>query len=228
MLYKDFDCNIIETDERYRSVYNLVANDSNVLDIGCASARFSKYLISKGCKVTGVELDTDAAEKAKGIINTVVCGSIEDSKTFDFLQKYDYILLLDVLEHLVDPASCLKRIRNHLLPGAKVIVSLPNIAHWSVRRELLLGNFNYSENGGLLDINHRTFFTLDYARKTFINSKYKIIKEDYFTYGLPFFNSKRPIPYSLSKKFPLKFILSSALKKFPGLFTYQFLFVLEK
>ena len=136
--------------------------------------------------------------------------------------------MLDVLEHLIDPVSCLKKIHKHLLQRAKVIVSLPNIAHWSIRRNLLFGNFDYCETGGLLDVNHRNFFTLNSARRAFLIAQYRIIREEYFTYGLPLFNAKRPFLNKLSNQFPLKQVVSTIVKQFPGLFTYQFLFVLEE
>ena len=67
--------------------------------------------------------------------------------------------MLDVLEHLVDPADVLRRVRSHLRPGGVGLVSLPNVAHWSVRKELAMGRFEYTPSG-LLDETHLRFFTL--------------------------------------------------------------------
>ena len=52
--------------------------------------------------------------------------------------------------------------RHYLRPGASVIISLPNVAHWYMRLTLLLGRFNYAERG-LLDRTHLRFFTLKTA-----------------------------------------------------------------
>ena len=77
----------------------------------------------------------------------------------DAAATYDAVLMLDVLEHLVDPADVLRRVRSTLRPGGVGLVSLPNVAHWSVRKELAMGRFRYTPSG-LLDATHLRFFTL--------------------------------------------------------------------
>jgi SAM-dependent methyltransferase len=72
--------------------------------------------------------------------------------------RYDYVLFGDVLEHLKDPLSSLIQAKKLLLPGGKIFVSIPNIAHISIRLELLLGDFEYEETG-ILDNTHLKYFT---------------------------------------------------------------------
>ena len=67
------------------------------------------------------------------------------------------ILLLDVLEHLVDPAALLARVRSWLAPGGRLLISLPNVAHAAVRLSLLHGRFPRTDTG-LLDRTHLHFF----------------------------------------------------------------------
>jgi len=72
---------------------------------------------------------------------------------------FDVVLLLDVLEHLSDPFSFMRGIKDLLAPGALLIISVPNVAHWSVRFPLFfLGRFEYRSRG-LLDRTHLFFFT---------------------------------------------------------------------
>ena len=71
--------------------------------------------------------------------------------------SYDFIICGDILEHLRHPNNCLKMLREKLKPDGKVIASIPNIAHGSVRLKLLKGRFEY-EQSGLLDRSHLKFF----------------------------------------------------------------------
>ena len=70
---------------------------------------------------------------------------------------FDVVLLLDVLEHLVDPGALLARTRTWLAPGGRVILSVPNVAHAAVRLSLLRGRFPRTDTG-LLDRTHLHFF----------------------------------------------------------------------
>jgi 2-polyprenyl-3-methyl-5-hydroxy-6-metoxy-1,4-benzoquinol methylase len=61
---------------------------------------------------------------------------------------FDTILAYDVLEHLVDPAAVLRRLRELAATDALLHVSVPNARHWSLLRDLLLrGTFGYTEWG---------------------------------------------------------------------------------
>jgi len=76
---------------------------------------------------------------------------------------YDFILCADVLEHLPDPLSTLKRLKQAAKPDATFIISLPNVAHLAVRTMLLFGRFPKMERG-ILDKTHLQFFTKDTAK----------------------------------------------------------------
>jgi 2-polyprenyl-3-methyl-5-hydroxy-6-metoxy-1,4-benzoquinol methylase len=73
-------------------------------------------------------------------------------------QKFDVILIGDVLEHMVDPGKVLSELKKFLKPEGKFVISLPNVAHYSVRFGLLKGRWNMT-NSGILDKTHLRFFT---------------------------------------------------------------------
>ena len=75
---------------------------------------------------------------------------------------YDVIIAGDVLEHVVDPETLLKNLRDHLNQGGEILVSVPNFAHWYPRGKVALGRFDYDQRGPL-DHTHVRFFT----RRTF-------------------------------------------------------------
>jgi hypothetical protein len=79
-------------------------------------------------------------------------------------RRYDALLFLDVLEHMSEPGLALRAARDLVNAGGSAYVSLPNVAHWSLRKSLLLGRFDYTESG-LLDSTHLRFFTAVSARR---------------------------------------------------------------
>lgn len=137
----------------------LTPEGSAVLDVGLADGSVARELVRRGCRVWGVEIDATAAAAADDVCEQVVVGDVESLDLHDVFddQRFDVVLLLDVLEHLVDPATTLRHAAAMLAPGGHVVVSLPNVAHAAVRLDLLQGRFAYTE-AGLLDRTHLRFF----------------------------------------------------------------------
>lgn len=152
----------------HRLVIDRVPEGSRVLDIGCASGYVGEYLIKeKGCKFFGVEPNLRSAEEAKKagyelVINT----SVEAALTSFVGEEFDVIILADVLEHLVEPASILADVKKLLKADGQIILSLPNIAHYSIRLKMLVGNFESTETG-ILDKTHLHHYTLEAATRLF-------------------------------------------------------------
>lgn len=159
--YTDFKVNLENKNSSWTLIYEQIDKGSKVLDIGCSSGYFDKILIDdKKCIVDGIELDANDAKKARKICRTVTEGNIEDDNfPLEKLDtKYDYILFIDVLEHLIDPAQALKKVARLLNSKGKIIFSIPNMANSAVRLQLLQGNFDY-ESEGLLDETHLHYYT---------------------------------------------------------------------
>jgi 2-polyprenyl-3-methyl-5-hydroxy-6-metoxy-1,4-benzoquinol methylase len=139
----------------------LVPPGAAVLDVGCASGYLARELLARGASaVDGIEPDPDDAATARAVCRTVVAGSIEEEATLALVADaaYDAIVLADVVEHLRDPEAALRGLVPKLAPGGRFVLSVPNVAHWSVRASLLRGRFRY-EDVGLLDRTHLRFFT---------------------------------------------------------------------
>jgi len=94
------------------------------------------------------------------------------------------IVFADVLEHLRQPEEILSRCKQLLLPSGFVIASIPNIAHWSMRWNLLFGRFDYT-NLGLLDRTHLRFFTYKSAFDLFEKSGYAVDCFDFVSGRFP-------------------------------------------
>ncbi len=129
-----------------------------ILDVGTASGYLGRTLRERGHGVTGIEMDPDTAEKARGYYDYFHIADLETFE-FPFRGEFDYILFADVLEHLRDPAAVLRRCIPALKQSGKIIISVPNVANIVVRLSLLMGRFDYTDRG-ILDRTHFRFFTL--------------------------------------------------------------------
>jgi len=116
--------------------------------------------MTRGCVVTGVELDPEAARAAARDLRRVVVADLDRVSLAGSVgpETFDVVVLADVLEHLKDPGSVLREAALMLAPGGRVVLSVPNVGHGSLRLALLQGRWNYTDTG-LLDRTHRHFFT---------------------------------------------------------------------
>ncbi len=171
---------------KYQKVLELIKNSCSVLEIGCHTGYLGEVLRKRGNKVWGVEINSEAAQRAEPFYEKIIVGDIEDDETWDKLpQKFDVILFLDVLEHLIDPWEILIKSKKFLKPEGFILVTLPNIAFYSIRRALLFGRFDY-QDAGILDKTHLRFFTFHSAQELIRDCGYSI-KDYYVTLSeLPF------------------------------------------
>jgi 2-polyprenyl-3-methyl-5-hydroxy-6-metoxy-1,4-benzoquinol methylase len=141
---------------------------SRVLDLGAADGSVARALVQRHCRVWGVERDPEAAAHAATVCEKVTCADLESDEAWRDLagERFDAVLLLDVLEHLLMPAEVLRRASNLLTPTGVVIVSLPNVTHAAVRLALVQGRFEYTE-AGILDRTHLRFFDRSSAEQLF-------------------------------------------------------------
>jgi 2-polyprenyl-3-methyl-5-hydroxy-6-metoxy-1,4-benzoquinol methylase len=154
-----------------------VPDGARVLDIGCASGYLAARLVARGCAVTGFEVDPRSAALAEAHCERVIVGDLEsphDRATIP--DGFDVVLLGDVLEHLVDPWHALRFVRGLVAPGGVVVVSMPNVAAWTVRLALLRGAWRYTETG-LLDRTHLRFFTRRTAHELVRGAGFEIERE---------------------------------------------------
>ena len=134
----------------------------SLLEIGPGSGAMTEQLHQLGYEVTVVESNPLFAEMARRHAAQVICQDVEAIQ-WEILPNYDVVVLADILEHLRDPPTTLQKCVDHLNSGGRVLITLPNAAHWSVRLELLLGRFQYRPRG-ILDQSHLRFFTRNSAK----------------------------------------------------------------
>ena len=190
----------------------------SVLDVGCATGANGKWLIDSGIarSVTGIEYDPKMAEEAEKHYTKVY--NLDLNAKHDLLdiignEKFDYILLGDVLEHLIDPWSALKSFAELLAPCGRAIISIPNAGHIDTFIHVFLKGYWPYNSRGIFDRTHLRFFTL------------KNIKELVELSNLELIETERKFRYrdAIESKFPFYGLLLKALLK--DLYTFQYIVV---
>lgn len=102
----------------------LIKNTSKVLEIGCYTAEILDYL-PENTDYTGIDFDIDATEFAKQKRAKIVYVNF-DKEEIKLSDKFDIIICTEVLEHLIDPHTMMKNIKELLKNDGVVLISLPN------------------------------------------------------------------------------------------------------
>jgi SAM-dependent methyltransferase len=198
---------------------DLVPRGSRVLDVGCADGHIAEALADRGCEVTGV--DQYPPVNRAGFARFIQADLNRGDLPLD-TGKFQYILLLDIIEHLVSPEKFVDWLRRSRRSGdeTKLIVSTGNIGFAIPRLMLLLGNFNYSSRG-ILDLTHTRLFTFATLRNLFLQAGYRIELER----GIP-----APFPLAFGDSRLARFLL--AVNRFlirisKGWFSYQIFMVVR-
>lgn len=147
-----------------------------VLEIGCGlgvSLNRIQYMYPNA-KTYGVEIVEKVAELGKTMQN-IICGNIEDMELPYDIESFDYIMMGDVIEHLIDPWAVIGKLKNYLNPNGKIIASIPNLLNAENVYKLLRGDFNYEESG-VRDRTHLRFFTRREMEKMFAGQGFSIVK----------------------------------------------------
>jgi len=193
-----------------------VHSGSNVLDIGCGDSLVGQELRKKHCYLESIDAE-DPTDKA-----TIDKFTKMDLNTPDLpidVERFDYILLLDVLEHLEEPEKFIYHLRakaNGKTP--KFFVSVPNIGFFIMRLQLLMGRFSYGVRG-ILDLGHRRLFTFKTIYRLLDQAGYKIMQ----CKGLP-----APFPLAIGLN-PISKLMVEINKllicMLPKLFSYQIILI---
>ena len=138
-----------------------VGTGKSVLDLGCWDGLLLETLGGRGCRGVGVERDPAALGRARARGLEVVEADLDDPSWPERLggRRFDAVVMADVVEHVREPERVLAEASRCLAPGGALVLSVPNVAHASVRLSLLLGDFDPVEKG-ILDRTHLHWFTL--------------------------------------------------------------------
>jgi glycosyltransferase involved in cell wall biosynthesis len=186
---------------------------SRVLDLGCAGGYVGAALRErKGCSVTGV----DAFPLENVTLDEFYRLDLNEGRSGIPVPRHDFILCLDVIEHLASPEQFLERLHESLSrnPEAELLISTANIGFIVPRLMLLLGQFNYGKRG-ILDVTHTRLFTFASFRRCLEQAGFRIQEMR----AIP-----APFPLALGDNGFSRFLLalnSLLIRLSRGLFGYQ-------
>lgn len=122
---------------RYKLVSILIDDRSTVLDVGCGDGTFMSFINkTKNCYVEGIEISREAANKAiKKGFNVYIRDL--DLEGINLDKKFDYIVFMEVIEHLKFPHRVLTEASSMARKG--IIVTIPNSGHILWRLQMLRG-----------------------------------------------------------------------------------------
>ncbi|MCB2156368.1 class I SAM-dependent methyltransferase [bacterium] len=95
-----------------------------ILDIGCSFGWFLDEARRRGWETFGIEPSDIAVRQAIEAGHDVLHGTFPEQQHAD--QKFDAVIMMDVLEHLPHGVEVLAQIRRILRPGGLLILKVPN------------------------------------------------------------------------------------------------------
>ena len=216
----EFKLNIEDKNSAHVQCLSLIEPNSKVLDVGCAMGILGEYLTcEKKCEVTGVDVIDEFLESArkKGVYKELFKINLDNynSELDKYTGYFDYILMADVIEHTYNPKEVIEQLKKLLKPDGKLIMSIPNVSHGSIKLSLLANVFRYTEMG-LLDKTHIRFFTRETILNLMNESNLQIEDENFVIHSPEnvYFEPKNLMKYSSQV---LKFVNSD-----PYSYVYQF------
>jgi SAM-dependent methyltransferase len=197
-----------------------VPANSRALDLGCGGGYVGAALErTKHCQVTGV----DSFPLAEGVsLTRFVRHDLNRGVPEAVVRGHDHIMMLDIIEHLVNPERFVEDLYRAIGggPEVKLIVSTGNVGFVLTRAMLLCGKFPYGKRG-ILDLSHTRLFTFGSLRNLFEQSRFDIVEMR----GVP-----APFPLALGDGRISRILvgLNKALIWIsPGLFSYQIFMVVR-
>jgi len=204
----------------HRAAVEAVPDRARILDLGCAGGYVGASLRQRrGCHVTGV----DRVPLAPGVeLDAFIRHDLNDGVPAVDFKNYDYVLILDVIEHLASPEAFVDQLRAALTlsPSTTLLVSTANIGFVVNRLMLLIGQFNYGKRG-ILDLTHSRLFTFASFRRLFEQGGFRVR----LMQGIP-----GPFPLVFGDGLVGRLMIATnrvLIRIARGLFSYQIFFVVE-
>jgi 2-polyprenyl-3-methyl-5-hydroxy-6-metoxy-1,4-benzoquinol methylase len=134
---------------------------SRALDLACGDGLLTQMLVPHFRRVVGVDASAGQLARARGRLPGVEFrhALLEE---LDIEERFDTVLMLLVLEHVIDPILALRRAASFLAPGGVLIVQVPNACAVNRRLAVLMGTLESCEELSPFDVNvagHRRSYT---------------------------------------------------------------------
>ena len=153
--------------------------NNRIIELGCGAGMtlMAAKQAGKASEIVGIDIIERLPQH--DLLTSYHQGDI-DALLLDMEQgSFDVALCADVLEHLVDPWTALKKLAVLLKPGGTLIVSLPNSRDYMLALKIIIaGDFQY-QSEGLLDKGHLRFFCKKNMAHLLQQSGFQVVKFDF-------------------------------------------------
>jgi len=188
--------------------------EGRILDVGCGQGYLAAELVRKGCRVTGMDRYIPEKSTAEDQLE-FIRWDLDRSEFPVNVSAYDQIFLLDIIEHLKQPAHFMDELRfAAACKRPEIVLTTANVGFLVTRLMLLFGHFNYGKKG-ILDSTHTRLFTFRSLKELLGQSGYKILE----LRGIP-----APFPKAIGHNFLSRLFVrlnSVFIALSRGLFSYQ-------
>lgn len=167
----------IRETEEFKEVLKLVSwKNKQILDVGCGTGKLAYLISKKGGNIKGIDYSKNAIKIAKmKYKNPNLKYELMDVSK-KILGKYDVIISVGTLEHMDNPYSVLRRLKNNLKPRGKIIITSPN---WANLRGFILMTLYFLLNAPitLADLHYLTPIDfMNWSKKLKLNLTWKTIE----------------------------------------------------
>lgn len=209
----------IDFDSTHSRILELIPDGASVLDLGSGSGVVGAELKArKRCWVAGCDL---SAGPYTDKLDRFVIADLNEGLPDLGDERLDYILALDVIEHLRSPEDFLDQLRALAArKRARVIISTANIGFVAMRLSLLIGRFEYGKRG-ILDLTHTRLFTLATLRRALRAAGFEVQRHEGIVVPMPLLLGESRLGSVLTA------INRLLVRLWPTLFGFQLLLVAE-
>lgn len=120
-----------------------LARGRSVLEVGPGGGPWTLELLRRGNSVTAIDVDLPGLRRLKDKVErfplrtkrvrAVACRAADYSSR----ERYDQVILFDVLEHILDDRRTIENLARHLVPGGEILISVPRIEHIPIPGEVV-------------------------------------------------------------------------------------------
>ena len=138
-----------------------------LLDIGCGSGSFLALAQKRGWEPHGVEMSPGLSSACERNLGTrVITGRFEDVKLP--AGRFDVVTMWDVIEHVIDPGFCIRKVKELLRPGGLAVFCTPDEESILARTGLAFYKLTLSRYRYPAFALHPPYHTYFFSRKGFI------------------------------------------------------------
>ena len=158
---------------KFKEVVRFIPEKSRILDIGCNDGKLKNF--TRNCEYYGVDIDKNLVNQLTKKKLKVKQADLNKNEIPFKNKKFDYVLLLDILEHVIDPKKLLLESKKRLKIHGKIIITLPNDYHF-LNKIRFIFNKHITEDP-FAPYGHLHYFPIRTGEKFLIKNGFRILKK---------------------------------------------------